>query len=57
MGTSVYFGILEVGSEVAVKRMLKASNKAAAENEMGILSLIKAKKSPFIVSYRHFLKA
>ncbi len=56
MGTSVYLGILEDGSEVAVKRMLKASNKDAAENEMGILSLINAKKSPFIVSYRHFLK-
>ena len=56
MGTSVYLGILEDGSEVAVKRMLKVSCEEAAENEMRILSLINAKKSPFIVSYRHFLK-
>ena len=56
MGTSVYLGILEDGSEVAVKRMLIESCKDAAENERKILNLIKAKKSPFIVSYRHFLK-
>ena len=56
MGTSVYVGILEDGSEVAVKRMLKVSCEDAAENEMRILSLINAKKSPFIVNYRHFLK-
>ena len=56
MGTSVYLGILEDGSEVAVKRMLIDSCQAAADNEMRILTLINAKKSPFIVSYRHFLK-
>ncbi len=56
MGTSVYLGILEDGSEVAVKRMLKESCEDAAENEMRILTLINAKKSPFIVSYRHFRK-
>jgi serine/threonine-protein kinase/endoribonuclease IRE1 len=56
MGTSVYIGILEDGSEVVVKRMLIESCKDAAENERNILSLIKTGKSPFIVSYRHFLK-
>ncbi len=56
MGTSVYLGILEDGSEVAVKRMLKDQCGDAAENERKILSLINTKKSPFIVNYRHFLK-
>ncbi len=56
MGTSVYLGILEDGSEVAVKRMLKDKCGDAAENERKILRLINTKKSPFIVSYRHFLK-
>ncbi|CAB4036387.1 serine threonine- kinase endoribonuclease IRE1 [Paramuricea clavata] len=56
MGTSVFVGILKDGSEVAVKRMLVESCENAAENEKNILSLINTKKSPFIVSYRHFLK-
>ncbi len=56
MGTSVYLGILEDGSEVAVKRMLKDQCGDAAENETKILRLINTKKSPFIVNYRHFLK-
>ena len=56
MGTSVYLGILEDGSEVALKRMLKDKCGDAAENEREILSLINTKKSPSIVSYRHFLK-
>ncbi len=56
MGTSVYLGILEDGSEVAVKRMLKDRCGDAAENERKILRLINTKKSPFVVSYRHFLK-
>ena len=56
MGTSVYLGILEDGSEVAVKRMLIESCEDAAENERKILTLINTKKSPFIVNYRHFLK-
>ncbi len=56
VGTSVYLGILEDGSEVAVKRMLKDQCADAAENERKILSLINTKKSPFIVNYRHFLK-
>ena len=56
MGTSVYVGILEDGSEVAVKRMLIESCEDAAENERKILNLIDTKKSPFVVSYRHFLK-
>ncbi len=55
MGSSVYVGILEDGSEVAIKRMLKESCGDMAENEWRILSLINAKKSPFIVSYRHFV--
>ncbi|CAB4035043.1 serine threonine- kinase ppk4-like [Paramuricea clavata] len=56
MGTSVYVAILEDGSEVAVKRMLIESCQDAAENEKNILSLTNTEKSPFIVSYRHFLK-
>ncbi|CAB4043063.1 serine threonine- kinase endoribonuclease ire-1-like isoform X1, partial [Paramuricea clavata] len=56
MGTSVHVGIMEDGSEVAVKRILLQSSEEAAENEKKILSLIETKKSPFIVSYRNFLK-
>ena len=56
MGTSVYLGILKDGSEVAVKRMLIDRCGDAAENERKILRLIDTKKSPFIVSYRHFFK-
>ncbi|CAB4016413.1 serine threonine- kinase endoribonuclease ire-1-like [Paramuricea clavata] len=56
MGTSVYVGILEDGSEVAVKKMLIETCEDAAENEKEILSLIEAKKSPYIVSYRLLLK-
>ena len=54
MDTSVYLGILEDGSEVAVKRMLIDQCGDAGENERKILRLINTKKSPFIVSYRHF---
>ena len=54
MGTCVYVGILDDGSEVAVKRMLIQACKDTAENERAILTLINTKKSPFIVSYRHF---
>jgi serine/threonine-protein kinase/endoribonuclease IRE1 len=56
MGTSVYVGIMEDGSEVAVKRMLIQSCKNFAENEKKIFSLIETNKSPFIVSYRSFFK-
>ena len=56
MGTCVYVGILDDGSEVAVKRMLIQACKDTAENEREILTLIGAKKSPFVVSYRHFIK-
>ena len=56
MGTSVYVGIMEDGSEVAVKRMVIAVCEEMAQNEIAILSLIKTNKSPFIVSYRKFLK-
>ncbi|CAB4041162.1 serine threonine- kinase endoribonuclease IRE1, partial [Paramuricea clavata] len=55
-GTAVFSGILKDGSEVAVKRMLIQACKDTAENEKNILSLINTKKSPFIVSYRNFLK-
>ncbi|XP_028410587.1 uncharacterized protein LOC114533282 [Dendronephthya gigantea] len=53
MGTFVYVGILEDGTEVAVKRMLIQASQTAAENEKRILSLI---DSSFVVSYRTFLK-
>ena len=56
MGTVVYVGIMDDGSEVAIKRMLIHTCKVAAENEKAILTLIDTKKSPFIVSYRHFLR-
>jgi serine/threonine-protein kinase/endoribonuclease IRE1 len=55
-GTSVYVGIMEDGSEVAVKRMVKSQCEYTAENENNILSRTDTKKSPFIVSYRNFLE-
>jgi serine/threonine protein kinase len=55
MGTCVYVGILEDGSEVAVKRMLSARCESTAGNEKEILDLINTKKSSHIISYRHFL--
>ena len=55
-GTSVYVGVFEDGGEVAVKRMLIQACQKEAENEKNILSLIDTKKSPFIVSYRKYLK-
>jgi serine/threonine protein kinase len=55
-GTTVYVGILEDGSEVAVKRMLIALCEEYAENEKRILEFFDRKKSPFIVSYRGFIK-
>ena len=55
-GTCVYVGLMEDGSEVAVKRMLIQACKSTAENEKKILTLVDAKKSPFVVSYRHFFK-
>ena len=56
MGTSVYVGVIGDGSEVAVKKMFIQACHNLAENEKMIFSLIETKKSPFIVSYRHFLK-
>ena len=50
-GTRVYAGIMEDGSEVAVKRMLLQSCTASAENEKEILRLMKTKGSPFILNY------
>ena len=52
-GTYVYVGILEDGSEVAVKRLLR---QAADENEVAVLRRIDTTKSPYILSYRHFLQ-
>ena len=51
MGTFVYVGIMEDGSEVAVKRMLLQACEGLAKNEKEISSLIKTKRSPFILSY------
>ena len=56
MGTSVYVGIMEDGTEVAVKRILKQEFEDAAQNELEILSRIDSSKSPFIVSYQKCLK-
>jgi serine/threonine protein kinase len=53
MGTFVYVGIMEDGSEVAIKRMLVPACEDLAENEKNILSRV---VSPFIVSYRTFLE-
>ncbi len=55
-GTTVYVGILEDGSEVAVKRMLIHTCEELAENEKKILEFFDRKKSPFIVNYRGFIK-
>ncbi|XP_028397132.1 probable serine/threonine-protein kinase irlA isoform X2 [Dendronephthya gigantea] len=52
-GTSVYVGILQDGSEVAVKRVLR---EAADENEVAVLKRMDKTKSPYILSYRHFLE-
>ena len=51
MGTFVYVGIMEDGSEVAVKRMLLQACEDLAQNEKEISCLIKTKGSPFILSY------
>ena len=51
MGTFVYVGIMEDGSEVAVKRMLLQACEGSAQNEKEISSLIKTKESPFVLSY------
>ena len=50
----VYVGLMEDGSEVAVKRILVQSEDKTVENEKEIMNLIKTNNSPFIVSYRHF---
>ena len=56
-GTSVYVGVLkDDGSQVAVKRMLKATCEGTAENEAKILELTNTMKSSSIVNYRKFLK-
>ena len=52
-GTAVFIGIMEDGSEVAVKRMLLQASKDLAKNEREISTLIETKGSPFILSYHH----
>ncbi|XP_028417185.1 probable serine/threonine-protein kinase ireA isoform X1 [Dendronephthya gigantea] len=52
--SSVYVGLMEDGTEVAVKKMLVQKCDKIAENEREIMDLIKTSDSPFIVSYRHF---
>ncbi len=53
-GTCVYVGIMEDGSEVAVKRMVIQACEESAQNEIEILSRTDTQKSPFIVTYRYF---
>jgi serine/threonine protein kinase len=57
-GTCVYVGVMEDGSEVAVKRMLAQAAEPLAQNERDILnrSADTEPKSPYVVSYRHFLR-
>ena len=54
--TCVYVGIMEDGSEVAVKRIFKQSGDGSGENENKILSLVDTAKSCSIVNYRHCLQ-
>ena len=53
-GSSVYVGLMEDGSEVAVKRIVEQSEDKTVENEKEIMSLIETDHCPFIVSYRYF---
>ncbi len=53
-GSTVYVGIMEDGSEVAVKRVLIETCEESAQNEIEILSRTNTQKSPFLVSYRYF---
>ena len=55
-GTAVFLGVMEDGSEVAVKRMLTDGCEDTAENERNILSLMRGKRSSFVVNYRAFVK-
>ncbi|XP_028413865.1 probable cell cycle serine/threonine-protein kinase CDC5 homolog [Dendronephthya gigantea] len=56
MGTCVYLGVMEDGSEVAIKAMILQVSEEIAENERNILSLIQTKNSQFVVNYRHFFR-
>jgi serine/threonine protein kinase len=55
MGTSVYAYTIEDGTEVAVKMIVKHVCEDIVNNELEIMNLIDASKSPFIVSYRTVL--
>lgn len=52
--TCVYSGLLEDGTEVAVKRMVIYSYKKLAENEERVLTLLEVENSKHIVNCRHF---
>ena len=53
--TCVYVGVMNDGSEVAVKRMYRQGGEDTAKNEQKIVTQVDTTKSPFILSYRHFL--
>ncbi|XP_028397925.1 serine/threonine-protein kinase/endoribonuclease IRE1-like [Dendronephthya gigantea] len=55
-GSCVYVGLMQDGSEVAVKRVLVQSEDKTAENEKKIVSLISARDCPYILGYRHFYR-
>ena len=54
-GTAVFLGVVEDGSEVAVKKILKGDCEDTAKNEI-LKSLVNKNKSPFIVNYRNFVE-
>ena len=56
-GTAVFLGVMEDGSEVAVKKILKGDCEDTAKSERNILkSLVDKDKSPFAVNYRNFVE-
>ena len=55
--TAVFLGVMEDGTEVAIKRTLKGDCEATAKNERKTLkSLVDKDKSPFVVNYRDFVE-